>query len=388
MVQDIHDYTWRARSKWHEGERIVIYVEGTDDATFYERMAGPTLSQYIQFRAAPGPEGQRGGYHAWKAMKAQRAAHGGGALSATLNRAYCLLDGEEAYHAGCLDMYRYSRHLILNAARDWMPIDDEKYRTIDDLDGVLFLACYEMENLYLLHADLLRTMSMSWPERIQLFGETVEVDQAWKILQRTLVLSELTAFAKFYNVEESEFSKIIGALKRNSQRLEPLLSKALECLENCRQSGKPKERIVPRNVLRAGTSLLRQRIQKIMSEDERIKSFHPYLLTRCDGKTFRNLALPNTGNLTEYFRSQLVGNGFATYFQMSVVDALQGRGTWNRRYEPFGEGGSSDVARPDPWAGPGDEVSFGRGRFSMTARRRSWRAAPPRLPAEDDDGPR
>jgi hypothetical protein len=369
MVEDIHHYIWRSRKRWPEGAPITIFTEGDWDADFYRRMTGPSLSRYVRFECRRGPDGQTGAHNAWSLMRESRRMHDGGALGARLNRFYCLLDGEESAHAAVPHLQKAAR-FVVNDAEWFEPSEDAKpYRTITELGGVLFLGCHEPENLYLLHGGFLETMSRHWGHSRKLFGNELSVHDSWQILQRVLVISEVTCFAKTYGIEHKAFHDALSPIRRTEQPTKIYLPAIFRSLEFPDQAEKPLERIVPRELLSHGVEALRDRVMNIEAGNSDIKNFDPRLLTTCDGKTFLKMALPGANNWRNYFDSMLVSSGFATVFQLGLTEALQGQSA-----RPI-----SSVFRPYSH----DEWSVGRGATSWTARRRSRRNLPPiALPEE------
>jgi hypothetical protein len=369
MVEDIHYYTWRSRRRWPEDNLITIFTEGDWDTSFYRRMTGPSLGRYVHYECRRGPNGQTGAYNAWSLMRENRRLNGGGSLGPHLNRFYCLLDGEEAAHAAVPDLQKTAQFLVNDV--DWFePLADaEPYRTFTEPSGALFLGCHEPENLYLLHAGLLETMFRQWGYQRKLFGRELVVRDSWQILQRSLIISEFTCFAKTYNIEHKAFHDALNELRTRHGKLKDHIGSILHALEFPDQGKKPQERIVPNSILLLGVEAVRDRVMNIEKGNSDISNFDPRLLTICDGKAFLELALPGNNNWREHFDSTLVANGFTTLFQLGLTEALQRLAA--RRM--------TSRIRPSPE----DEWTVGSGATSWTARRRSRRNLPPMLLPEE-----
>lgn len=369
MVEDIHDYTWRSRRRWPEDTLITIFTEGDWDAAFYRRMTGPSLGRYVRYECRRGPDGQTGAYNAWSLMRENRRLHGGGSLGLRLNRFYCLLDGEESAHAGIPHLQEAAR-FVVNDAEWFEPSADAKpYRTFIEPSGILFLGCHEPENLFLLHAGLLETMFRHWGYTRKLFGKELTVRDSWQILQRALIISEITRFAKTYNIEHELFHDALSPLRRLDRSSKDYLSAIFQTLEFPDQSGKPPERVVSCGLLSPQVEALRDRVMSIEKGTYDINNFAPHLLTECDGKTFLKMALPGNSNWHNYFESMLIANGFTTAFQLGLTEALHGQ--FARPINSIFRSSSEE------------EWTVGQGATSWTARRRSRRNLRPILLPEE-----
>ena len=369
MVEDIHYYTWRSRRRWPEDTPITIFTEGDWDAAFYRRMTGPFLGRYVRYECRRGPDGQTGAYNAWSQMRANRRLTGGGSLGPHLNRYYCLLDGEEAAHAAVPHLLEAAR-FVVNDVECFKPSADAKpYRTFIEPNGILFLGCHEPENLFLLHAGLLETMFRHWGYSRKLFGKELAVRDSWQVLQRTLIISEITRFAKTYNIEHKSFHDALTPIRRADRSSKHYLPAIFQTLESPDQSEKPPERIVSREFLLPRVESLRDRVMKIDKGNSSITNFAPHLLTECDGKAFLKMALPGNGNWREYFESVLVTNGFTTAFQLGLTEALHRQ--FARPVNSLFRSSSED------------QWTVGQGATSWTARRRSRRNLRPILLPEE-----
>jgi hypothetical protein len=369
MVEDIHDYTWRSRRRWPEDTLITIFTEGDWDAAFYRRMTGPSLGRYVRYECRRGPKGRTGAHNAWSLMRENRRLNGGGSLGPRLNRFYCLLDGEEAAHAALPHLQKAARFVVNNVEWFEPSADVEPYRTFTEPSGALFLGCHEPENLYLLHAGLLDTMFRHWGHRRKIFGKEIAVRDSWQILQRALIISELTRFAKTYNIEHRAFHDALKTIRNTESTTKLHMPTILQTLEFPDQGQKPTERIVPREILSREVEALRGRVMDIEKGNANITNFDPRLLTVCDGKVFLSMALSGNSNWPDYFNSMLVANGFTAHFQLGLTEALQ------RQFARRATSVYSSACE--------DEWTVGHGATAWTARRRSRRNLPPMVLPEE-----
>jgi hypothetical protein len=110
-------------------DKIIVYVEGRDDVAFFKTLAGPNINDRLEFKA---PESGTG-YHEVKSRVSE--------LRPTNSKVHGLLDGEAA--------------VSLGQKQAFLESDKNIFQTeAVDLDGLMFLSEYELENLLICHAQL------------------------------------------------------------------------------------------------------------------------------------------------------------------------------------------------------------------------------------------
>lgn len=108
--------------------KVIVVVEGESDAKLFERLIGPGKREFIEFQV---PHEKGTGCIAVKhSVQTQREKN---------KRVYGLLDGEASVSHGGYDKFRECT---------------DPFFELDDLDGVMFLADYEAENILINHADI------------------------------------------------------------------------------------------------------------------------------------------------------------------------------------------------------------------------------------------
>lgn len=168
------------------GGPVRILAESGKDAELYGRFLGVHAHEALWFEAPPsgGNDGQTGGgfRSATKALREEGDPPVGG------RRVWCLLDGEESlrFGRGC-ELFENSELIF----------------TIDDpaCDGMLFLGCYEKENLYLQfgEADRLIDALVSADHANQLKGPfEIGRRRSYEIARQAAVL-KLAAKTTWYN---------------------------------------------------------------------------------------------------------------------------------------------------------------------------------------------
>lgn len=112
-------------------DKIIVYVEGPDDESFFRALAGPNIADRLEFKI---PETGTG-YHEVKKRVTE--------LRPDNPKVHGLLDGEAAVSFGQSEAF-------LTAADNLFRVD------LVDFDGLLFLPHYELENILIRHAKLAR----------------------------------------------------------------------------------------------------------------------------------------------------------------------------------------------------------------------------------------
>jgi hypothetical protein len=112
-------------------DKTIVYVEGPDDVSFFNNLAGPDVRDRLEFKT---PEAGTG-YHEVKKRV--------GELRPVNPKVHGLLDGEAAVALGLFNAFIDNSEVIFRG--------DEGL-----IDGLMFLAEYELENLLLCHTGLAR----------------------------------------------------------------------------------------------------------------------------------------------------------------------------------------------------------------------------------------
>lgn len=358
------DLTWRTRNGNVDRQAITIYVENSADALLYQNLIGPMLGEWIRFSEPPDSNGRRGQKNTsenegWKAaLSACRKARAD--ANPVENRSfYCLLDGEEMTrskpdgHHPKRDMFDLSSPLNFATYQEAfesavLTASDENWR------GVLFLDCWELENMYLLHTDAIDFIADCWTQGHNAFGTKLMGTDLWKVLQRCLYMSAISTYAKIIArdfEQDTKLNSVLGNLAKQANNTDHALSICMTTLRNDVSQQTAKH-----------FADLKDHIKYLGSCPYELLSLDKSFLRICDGKEFFKFcfAQERTNNLNR-FASQLVMNGFATKFQVSLIANLVG-----------------DMR---PTGGPG-EFRFGTGKSALYARLRStlqrsgalWRA--------------
>lgn len=111
-------------------DKVIIYVEGKEDVTVFYNITGPGIREFLEFQAPR--SGGAGALAVIDKVHAERQKN---------PRVYGLLDGEAAVDFGEVD--------TLLLCSDLLFIVDKA-----ELEGLIFLAQHEVENLLLLYGDL------------------------------------------------------------------------------------------------------------------------------------------------------------------------------------------------------------------------------------------
>lgn len=112
-------------------DKTIVYVEGPDDVSFFYNLAGPDVRDRLEFKT---PESGTGYHEVKKRVAELRPANG---------KVHGLLDGEAAVALGHIEAFLKADEAICR-------VDEET------LEGLVFLAEHELENLMICHTRLAR----------------------------------------------------------------------------------------------------------------------------------------------------------------------------------------------------------------------------------------
>lgn len=142
--------------------KVIVVVEDDSDAELYQRLIGPGKGEFLEFQV---PHEKGTGCGAVKnSVMTQREKN---------KRVYGLLDGEASVSHGGYAKFRECTHTFFE---------------VDGLDGLMFLAEYEVENILINHADIetyiehdvsLRALGKRSPAEIETKVEAVVERQFW-----------------------------------------------------------------------------------------------------------------------------------------------------------------------------------------------------------------
>jgi hypothetical protein len=154
-------------------DKVVVYVEAEDDITAFYGITGKSIREYLEFLE---PRKIGGGAESVIAqVRADRT---------TNPKVFGLVDGEAAATFGGTDQ-------LIDCTDRFFQLDDPA------LDGVVFLAEYEMENILLLYGDLPELMRRDVPFR-EFDGFSSEDAQTH--IKKTAQLFFLAALLKFASI--------------------------------------------------------------------------------------------------------------------------------------------------------------------------------------------
>lgn len=120
-------------------DKVVVYVEGTDDLAFFSDLIGPNLADRLEFKV---PEEKGSGY---LMVKARVALERGGN-----DKIHGLLDGEAAVALGGFGAFLDGGDVLFRIGAD-------------NSEGLIFLSENELENIVLCHANVPEFLSAHVP---------------------------------------------------------------------------------------------------------------------------------------------------------------------------------------------------------------------------------
>ena len=343
----IEVYPWRWRSRKPASYPPVrIFAESALDAALYNRLAGPSLRRWLAFVSpAETPAGkQRGGYSAaYEDCETARARETGQVPADRIPRTFCLLDGEERVRFGLESDFRDEVHF-------YMPEEPQVVHSVISSDafvahpGVLFLNCFEKENLYLLYSEAIEMMKNCWGEDRELFGEVGNWQSSWMVLQRALVSALITTSAKKFGFEGPRVGELIGLAYNRGERTSTLAEAFLRLCDERKQL-----------LDLEGHRSVKEKVDHIMTSGPAFLNFESVDLMSCDANLFLKLGFEKRCEAWyPHFEDVMTRGNFPVQFQMSLMFSLTREARFRRAVQ-------SRSLRTTP------EVKFGRGKNALYA---------------------
>jgi hypothetical protein len=169
-------------------DKTIVYVEGPDDVSFFTNLAGPDVRDRLEFKT---PENGTG-YHQVKTRVAE--------LRPDNRKVHGLLDGEAAAALGQVDLFLKAQGELFQAETE-------------NLEGLVFLAEYELENLLLCHTKMAQFIVQDVVVAELGTRDPVQVQQTIDTLALRFFLFSLIKFTMIAFHSDEQPCKGIGTFK-------------------------------------------------------------------------------------------------------------------------------------------------------------------------------
>lgn len=326
---DIHELDDSSFVGPAERDVVEIFAESDLDADLYNRLLGPTLRRRVRFTVSETAASKaKGGWaEAKRTMERNHAMKGGP------RRTFCLLDGEESVRWGDgIEIVGIKSPIFrLDAAAD--------------LEGVLFLGCFERENFWYWHSDVWEIL-LSEPRHLRMAPgledkseskrssgkkqksqeqwEHVNADEAHRLVRRMFI----KAILKMAIVRASgDRWPILGRINQLDDRRISVLSSVKDILREQVEQREGRWRSDYFLGIKKHIKALRAAVfGSVKRIDFMSQSTNASVLALCDSKGLFNLAVKSNFSgwyrSSEFFDDRLVRSEFAASFQATIRELI------------------------------------------------------------------